>query len=251
MLVYEISKKAKRKRWRALMSEIAGGLVTGSFAWLRLQEAEGSVLSLAVFGLIAFASLLALVHATRSFVANFLFGEIHYRIIVNSNTLALKRGGHPAVFIKRWDCIALAQAGTSLVLFDGSEHVPKEANFDHKHYAENFWRPFLDLWWPGLTPEHLEAYYQEFLTESREVQVRTIMLVVGSIFLVTLTYSFADEYMTNYLYLMIPFCAVLFYFTVRAGLRVTKAVSTYNAVQFPLDEWEANFATEEEVYVEA
>ncbi|MCF6286812.1 MAG: hypothetical protein L3K26_16720 [Candidatus Hydrogenedentes bacterium] len=77
------------------------------------------------------------------------------------------------------------------------------------------------------------------------------MLVVGSIFLVTLTYSFAHEYMTNYLYLMIPFCAVLFYFIVRAGLRVRNAVSRYNAVQFPLDEWEANFAIEEEVYVGA
>ncbi|MCF6286811.1 MAG: hypothetical protein L3K26_16715 [Candidatus Hydrogenedentes bacterium] len=127
MLVYEISKKAKRSKWRSLLSEITGALVTGSFAWLRLQEAEGSVLSLAVFGLIAFASLLALVHATRSFVANFLFGEIHYRIIVNSNTLALKRGGHPAVFIKRWDCIALARTGSRLVLADGSEHVPFDA----------------------------------------------------------------------------------------------------------------------------
>lgn len=84
-------------------------------------------------------------------VFQFASGRIYAGVIANANTIAVRRGRAPFVWLKRRDCVACGKDGLSLIFNDESEYRLFDENSISTLDPRLFLERLYETWWPGTT----------------------------------------------------------------------------------------------------
>jgi hypothetical protein len=206
VIVYRVNKpsalRAARRRPFSFLSALIPLATAVYFAEFDTAEIDWQhltlVLALAFLGVNFFCTELG--RATR-----------RQRIILTKNTLAIHHAGGRARFVRRDDCVALADGGRTLILNDGTK-IPIWVDSASPSANEGFLKRLYALSWPGLRLSDVREKLKEERPSGWRVfsprSVEGILFALLFVWWNLLALSSSVQYMVFH----VVWCAVVLYF---------------------------------------